>query len=117
MKKRNTLENMRPAYRYWILDCLARQTDGRADVQEVYRHVARNLGSHFIQREKTDVPSGGEPTWRIDVRQERRDMIRYSLLAKASERGIWEITDAGREWLMRNPNAGTPGFNMDEFGL
>jgi hypothetical protein len=45
----------------------------------------------------------GEPRWKNDLRQASRTMIEYGLM-KRSVRNIWEITDAGREYLSAYPN-------------
>ena len=105
---------MREAYRYWVLDCFAGQPQGKAPIEMVYAYVERNLGRHFTAREKADVPSGPELTWKNDVRQERRNMIKDGLLGAHSPRSIWEITDAGRVWLKHHPESGSPGWFREE---
>jgi restriction endonuclease Mrr len=107
MRKRRAPKEMPDAYRYWILDCLAGQSQGRAPVAMVYAHVYRNLGQYFGAREKADVPSSAELTWKNDVRHKRRDMKTDGLLISGGH-GIWEITNAGRTWLKHHPDSGIP---------
>ncbi len=114
MRTRRTSPGMRQAYRYWILDALASQPQGNAPLSFVYRHVEKNLGPSFTNRERADVPSGGEQTWRNDVRQERRDM-KDGLLVDRND-GIWEITDKGRALLKRYVNPPKLDNVLDEIG-
>jgi len=101
--------------RYWILHCLADQPDGKAALTVVFRHVEKNLGRHFNRREKADVPSGGIETWKNDVQQERRNMIKNSYLVHRND-GIWEITAGGRALLKRYSGPPVPGINVNEIG-
>lgn len=43
--------------------------------------------------------SGGEIRWRNSLRWARNKMVREGLLRDDSPRGIWEVTDKGREFL------------------
>jgi len=106
---------MRKAMRYWILHCLANQLEGKAALTVVFSHVEQNLGPHFSQREKADVPSGGIETWKNDVQQERRNMIKDRYLVNRND-GIWEITDAGRALLKRYTEPPKTGIDLNDIG-
>jgi hypothetical protein len=94
---------------------LADQSEGKAALTVVFRHVDQNLGPHFSRREKADVPSGGIETWKNDVQQERRNMIEDGYLVDRND-SIWEITATGRALLKRYTEPPIPGINVDEIG-
>jgi len=115
MKRRSAPKGMREAMRYWILHSLAVEPEGKAALSVVFRQVEHNLGPHFTDREKADVPSGGIETWKNDVQQERRNMIDRGYLVNRND-GIWEITASGRALLKRYATPPIPGFNLEDIG-
>jgi hypothetical protein len=115
MKHHQAPKGMRRLYRYWILHALAASTSGELSVSDIHREVERNMGPQFTAREKADVPSGREPTWKNDIRQERRDMIENGWLANRSD-GSWEISKDGGALLKRYGDAPKLGNELDEIG-
>jgi nucleotide-binding universal stress UspA family protein len=92
----------RTEYRIAILESLV-ELGGKEATEQVLRRVKEKLEKMGVLRPEDyrDVPSGSEERWRNTARWERFSLVLMGLLRHDSPRGIWEITDAGREWLRR----------------
>ncbi|MDQ3706443.1 MAG: winged helix-turn-helix domain-containing protein [Chloroflexota bacterium] len=98
------------AYRIPILKALD-QLGGSAPVENVLQRVYEIMGSQLTEADKEILKSKPEkPRWRIMARWARFHMIKEGLLRKDSPYGYWEITDLGRQYLVRNADSPpTPG--------
>jgi len=87
-------------YRLPILEVLD-EFGGKGHVQEILPKVKLAMEARGLlrQRDYGDVPSGGEEYWRNLARWERKVMVDLGLLRSGSPRGIWEITEEGRNLL------------------
>jgi nucleotide-binding universal stress UspA family protein len=92
----------RTEYRIAILESLV-ELGGTGTTEQVLRRVKEKLEKKgvFAQEDYEDIPSGTEERWRNTARWERFSLVVMGLLRRDSPRGIWEITEDGREWLRR----------------
>ena len=82
-----------------ILEALDR-LDGAGKVQEVLRMVEEILSGQLNKYDYQALPSDSNSVrWKNTASWERYNMVQEGLLAADSQRGVWEITDAGREAL------------------
>lgn len=76
---------------------------GSAKVSEVLEKVEQSMKKELRQVDYEPFRSGLEtPRWRNAAQWARYTLVTEGLLASTSPRGIWEITEAGRVFLMRN---------------
>ena len=89
-----------PVHAYWpvILESLMEQ-GGRAKKDTVVERVGKKLEGILTAADKELLPSGLDVRWKNRVAWQRLNMVNQGLLRSDSQRGIWEITDAGRKWL------------------
>jgi hypothetical protein len=89
-----------PVYEYWpaILESLV-EFGGRAQRDKVITLVGEKLESKLTAADKQLLKSGMDVRWKNRVAWQRLNMVKQGLLRENSPRGIWEITDAGRQWL------------------
>jgi hypothetical protein len=89
-----------PVYEYWpaILESLV-ELDGRAQRDKVITLVGEKLESKLTLADKQPLKSGMDVRWKNRVAWQRLNMVKQGLLRDNSQRGVWEITDAGRKWL------------------
>jgi hypothetical protein len=85
------------AFRRPILESLV-ELGGRAPVSDVLSLVLKKVKPILRPVDFEEVKSGDE-RWRNTAMWERKHMLSEGLLASTSPRGIWEITETGREWL------------------
>lgn len=88
-----------PTHVYWpaILEVLEKR-GGSARSETIIDEVGNFLAGALRPADYERVPSG-VVRWRNRVAWQRTNMINEGLLKKDSHRGIWEITEEGREWL------------------
>ena len=85
---------------YWkpILETLAGSPDGAAPAREVVDRVGDAIGDRLTVLDREEVSSGGL-RWHTRVMFARLRMKDAGLLKKDSPRGVWEISDLGRQAL------------------
>ena len=88
----------RSEYRLPILRALER-LGGQGPAREVLRLVEDRMRTSLTPADREMLPSGQRERWRENAEFERLEMVKDGLLASGSPRGIWEITEAGREYL------------------
>jgi hypothetical protein len=98
-----------PEREYWrpILEILD-ERGGAAPASEVMERLGERMNGVLTPRDYEDL-SMGEVRWRNRARFARLRMTEQGLLSRASHRGIWELTDAGREYLDDGRGASDPG--------
>ncbi len=85
-----------------ILEALS-EMGGRGEIGEVLDRVYGIMRSYLKPVDKEPLPSDpNTPRWRNAACWARNSMVKEGLLRNDSPRGVWEITDAGRQWLQRN---------------
>lgn len=79
-----------------ILDDLG----GKAKASEVLEVVAERMRPRFKPADLEPLASNPkEPRWRNTAQWARQQLVNKGLLAPSQERGVWELTDAGRHYL------------------
>jgi len=91
--------NLTPQKDFWkpILETLVDE-EGEANVQEVVEGVERKIKNQ-LKPGDNEPNRDGIPKWVKAVHFQRLAMVHQGLLASDSPRGIWAITDQGRQWL------------------
>jgi len=90
------------AYRLPILRALV-ALGGEAPAQEVLKRVFAEMEDLLKLIDLQPLPSNPkEPRWRNTARWERWAMVKEGLLRRDSPRGIWAITERGREYLRQH---------------
>lgn len=86
-------------FRYPILEALVR-LGGSGSVQEVLAVVGKIMAEDLNIHDFHPLPSKPDSVrWKNTAQWERFKMVQEGLLASDSERGIWEITETGLEYL------------------
>jgi len=70
---------------------------GRAYTQEVIRRIENDFSHLFTEQDRRDIESG-ETRWVKRVNWARYDMVQGGLLRDDSPRGIWELTEEGKNY-------------------
>ena len=101
-KRRNGRVNGTPeiAFRLPILEVLV-CLGGRARRAQVLDGVGELMRGTLKPVDLDLLDSGADKRWRNYASFQRKHMIEVGLLSASSPNGIWEITDAGREYLAR----------------
>jgi hypothetical protein len=86
------------AFRMPILRALD-EMGGQGRTAEVVDRVGEIMKDQFTEWDLKAVPSGGDIRWRNKANWARSAMVNDGLLASDSPRGIWEITEKGRNLL------------------
>lgn len=89
------------AYGLPILESLI-ELSGRAEVKAVLNKVYEKMKHILNEYDKQPLPLGTGIRWQNTAQWARNTMIRERLFHSESERGIWEITEKGREYLKQN---------------
>jgi hypothetical protein len=90
----------REIYRRPILRALV-SLGGRGPTREVLQRVHQSLKNNLTPADLEELPSGQRLRWQENAEWERYHMVKEGLLARGSPRGIWEITDEGRSFLLQ----------------
>jgi restriction system protein len=86
------------AYRLPILRSLE-EMGGSGPVNDVLTRTRQKMNSILNSYDLTLLKDGHTPRWRNAAQWERNNMRDAGLIKKDSPSGIWEITEAGRNWL------------------
>jgi len=87
-------------FRLPILEALD-ELGGRGQVREVLSIVYEKMQHRLTEDDLKQLPSGGDVRWRNTAKWERKHMVNEGLLRGDSPHGVWEMSDAGREYLER----------------
>jgi len=95
-----------------ILEALDR-LGGSGNIQEVLRIVEEILSGQLNKYDYQALPSDNNSVrWKNTASWERYKMVQEGLLEADSQRGIWEITDAGRDTLKNAKESIDPQRNL-----
>jgi hypothetical protein len=96
-----------PAEAYWlpILESLI-DLGGRSESDSVLNAVQRKMTGTLTTADFQTLPSGISVRWRNRAQWQRKNMANIGLMRDDSPRGIWEITDSGRQFVARNHRNG-----------
>lgn len=82
-----------------ILQALV-EKGGVGQAREILDSVGKMMESIFNKYDLSFLSSNPKETrWRKTANWARRSMIKEGLLSSNSPRGVWEITETGRQWL------------------
>jgi hypothetical protein len=83
-----------------ILEALA-ELGGAAKAADVVSRVGEIMGPALSPADRDPLPSTGIPRWENTAQFARYSMVRSGLLKSGSPRGVWEISNKGREHVGR----------------
>jgi hypothetical protein len=113
MTKRPKRIGGRAAHRWWVLKALV-ELGGHGSKQAVCKWIYPRLKPQLKDRDFEPVETG-ELTWENEIAWARDDLVKGGMLKAESPRNLWEISDAGRNWLkshLRPPPIDDPiGFS------
>jgi len=91
-----------PQGEFWkpILEALV-EIDGQGSRQEVHKAVERKMKDR-LKPADYELNRDGTTKWSKAVDYQRLAMVREGLIAGNTPRGIWKITDQGRQWLSQH---------------
>ena len=94
------LRTPREAYLRPVLEAVL-ELGGSAHVAEVLKVVEQKLRPLLNEVDYQKLPSGGSIRWENTANWARYYLVQEGLLASVSEsgRGVWRITEQGRQWL------------------
>ena len=93
------LKTQPDTFRYPILDALD-HLGGSGNIREVLSMVEESLSGQLNKFDYQSLPSDPNSIrWKNTASWARHNMVKEGLLAGNSQRGVWEITDAGHEAL------------------
>mgnify|MGYP005865933069 FL=1 len=88
------------AFRVPILQSLT-ELGGSCAMADVLDRVEAKMRNQLNAYDRSTLPSDPTQTrWRNTAQWARNAMVREGLMSSDSPRGIWEITEAGRRWLV-----------------
>ena len=90
-------------YRIPILQILI-DFGGRGKVNEILERVYEKMKDVLNSFDLEVLPSGFDVRWRNAAQWERNTMVNQGLLEKDFPRGIWEITESGKNYLKEHSN-------------
>lgn len=91
------------AFRRPILEALV-ELGGSARVAEVLARIEKKMASQLTKHDLEPLPSNAHcPRWRNTAQWCRAKLVEEGLIRRNSPHGVWEISEAGRGWLQRNP--------------
>jgi hypothetical protein len=90
--------NPQSAYARPLLQALE-DLGGRAPIEQVLERVYQLVKSRLKPKDLEKVPSGQDLRWRNAAMWMRYKLKQQGYIKPDSPKGIWEITDAGREYL------------------
>jgi hypothetical protein len=79
------------------------ESGGRAKMSDVLPAVEKKMKGLLKKVDYEPLASDQEmPRWRNTAQWARNTMVKEGLLKAESPRGIWEISESGRQWLARS---------------
>lgn len=99
---RNGLKTPETTYYVPILTVLV-ELGGSANLNDVLDRVYDRVRDQLNEYDHMALPSDGvTPRWRNTAQWARNSLRQQGYLKNDSLRGIWEISDAGRDWLNKH---------------
>lgn len=99
---KNGLKTPESEYQVPVLQAIV-ELGGSANLNDVLELVYDMMRNQLNDYDKSALPSDGmTPRWRNTAQWARNTLRQQGLLKNDSPRGIWEISDAGYEWLKDN---------------
>lgn len=90
-------------YRRPLLEVLV-ELGGSGRSRDVIRRVGAKMAAVLNEYDRQPVRPGSRQTrWELRTAWARQQAVKDGLLKRGSPRGVWEITEAGRQWLSDGP--------------
>jgi hypothetical protein len=87
--------------------CVLDQLGGSAQMRQVLARVGEAMKNDFREVDHQPLKSDpGRPRWSNTAQWARNTMVSDGLLKNNSPHGVWEITEAGRKYLIANGSQG-----------
>ena len=103
-KLKRGLRTNEDEFRVPILESLI-ELDGKAKMNEVLQKVSIKMENKLNKYDKETLPSGiNQIRWENTAQWCRNTLVKEGFLSSDSSRGIWEITDSGREYFEKEKN-------------
>ncbi len=96
-----------------ILESLI-ELGGKAKIGQVLKRVYEKMKVKLTWYDMQKLPSSGDIRWENTARWVRFYLVRQGFLSKDSPRGVWEITDKGREYYRLRTNQSEKIFLGEE---
>jgi hypothetical protein len=98
-RKPRSTGNLTPPKEFWkpILETLV-EKGGQTSVEEVVKSLERKMKSQ-LKPGDYELNRDGTAKWVKQVHFQRLAMVHEGLLGSDSHRGVWAITNQGRQWL------------------
>jgi hypothetical protein len=96
-----------------ILESLI-ELGGKGKIGQVLKRVYEKMKVKLTWYDMQKLPSSGEIRWENTAQWVRFYLVRQGFLSKDSPRGVWEITDKGREYYRLRTNQSEKIFVEDE---
>ena len=78
---------------------------GRGKVKEILERVYEKMKDVLNSFDLEVLSSGFDVRWRNAAQWARNSLVRDGLMKSDSPRGVWEISEAGRQWLAKSSRA------------
>lgn len=72
---------------------------GSGTLDQVKQLVERKMASILNQHDYEQLPQSHRLRWENDMEWARFDLVAEGFVAANSPRGVWEITEVGRDWV------------------
>lgn len=106
-RRRNRRGDLLPETEYFLPVLRAlRDFGGRAPTREVLDVVGKVVRERLTPGDLEPTGNGNEVRWEMRVHFARLRMKERGLIAGDSPRGTWEISDAGRDYLVEHAESG-----------
>ena len=92
-------------FRMPLLETL-RDLGGKSAVKTIRERLEPKIAPRLAEADYAPV-STGEPRWWNAACWERHDLVRDGLLKNDSERGVWELSERGRQFLASRRQSAT----------
>ena len=103
-KLKRGLRTNEDEFRIPILESLI-ELNGAAKMNEVLQRVSIKMEDKLNKYDKETLPSGiNQIRWENTAQWCRNTLVKEGFLSSDSSRGIWEITDLGKEYLQKEKN-------------
>lgn len=97
-KLKKGLRTTEDAFRIPILESLI-ELNGRAQIKDVLKKVYQKMKNQLNEYDLSPLPSNSDQKrWENTAQWCRNTMVNEGLLSSHSPRGIWEITEKGRQY-------------------
>lgn len=88
------------AFKIPILESLI-ELGGKAEIKTILNRVYQKMKHILNEYDRQPLPSGTGIRWQNTAQWARNSMVNEGLLSSTSPKGIWEITERGKEYFKK----------------